>query len=531
MRTSLRCTSIVVSVVLTFSSWPSLVQAQEDHGWRISPERVNIHAGDDRPLQLLDDNAQELHGAKWSVNDPALAEIGEVDGYTVLHAKAPGAVIVSAGLEGEIRSSDVIIWPTETKTPPGTTNWSMRPIGREIGDLASLPTLEGLNLFSLEQTPGDRTYLRAVREDGIQVWSWLMPETIRDVELVCGDWLGGALISANRADSYILYAVGKDGRLRWQRTLSGVRKGHAYNRTHTVHLLSQSADGKDTRITALDEVSGELEFELFVPGSREQFANVRKVAAKLVCAEGTVTAPLRTSVSRVFGSHDGFSYVAFSQRERTFEAKPCTPGSAIGPRDVSVAFHDRVVLWQIRADGTYRSTIVEDSIGHHPLSEPATEIAPTGGIIHDGPDGILLAIRTLGEVMEVAARLRHKDRIYRLDRDGKVLYKFSVPEFDGPLHDDMVLGEDGRGFATRGGLLIAFDVQEGKELWRWNSNEKELEAVVALPDGSCLVQTPVAVFKVDNATTSREVMKGRVMIDWQGRVYKKHDLLQHEWPF
>jgi hypothetical protein len=36
------------------------------------------------------------------------------------------------------------------------------------------------------------------------------------------------------------------------------------------------------------------------------------------------------------------------------------------------------------------------------------------------------------------------------------------------------------------------------------------------------VQTPVAVFKVDDAATSQKVMEGRVMIDWQGRMYRKH---------
>jgi hypothetical protein len=70
--------------------------------------------------------------------------------------------------------------------------------------------------------------------------------------------------------------------------------------------------------------------------------------------------------------------------------------------------------------------------------------------------------------------------------------------------------------------LIAFDVQTGKELWRWNSDEREVEVLLALADGSCLVQTPVAVFKVDDAATSHKVMEGRVMIDWQGQMYRKH---------
>ena len=51
----------------------------------------------------------------------------------------------------------------------------------------------------------DADYLTYVdgktREDGIQSWAWLLPEDTRDVDLVCGDFFGGALISATRAES------------------------------------------------------------------------------------------------------------------------------------------------------------------------------------------------------------------------------------------------------------------------------------------------------------------------------------------
>jgi hypothetical protein len=225
----------------------------------------------------------------------------------------------------------------------------------------------------------------------------------------------------------------------------------------------------------------------------------------------------------MFVSHDGFAYVAFSQRERTLETKSCTPGTVIDPRDVTVALHDQVVLWQIHADGSYRSTTVEDESGRHRLSELLALVAPTGAIIPDGPDGVLLAIRETGEVRKANIRPSQRDFIYRLDRDGKVVYKYPIPAYEGPLHDEMVLGEQGQGFATRGGVLIAFNVQEGKELWRWDSKGEELEVVAALADGSCLVQSPTAVFKVDNAATFHEVMKGQIMIDWQGKMYRKHD--------
>jgi hypothetical protein len=224
----------------------------------------------------------------------------------------------------------------------GTTTWGMHPIGRELGDISAVPTLDGPHTFSLEQTPSGATYLRAVRDDGIQIWTWLMPEKTRDVELVCGDWMGGALISANRGKSYTLYTVGKDGKLRWQYTLAGLRKGHAYNLKHTVNVLSQSANGSNTRVTGLDEVTGEKEFELTIPASQERFVNVRRSGTKILCGPTSSTFPVGTIASRLFVNIDGFAYVAFTQSERTLETATCTPGSVIEPRNVNVARQGRV---------------------------------------------------------------------------------------------------------------------------------------------------------------------------------------------
>jgi hypothetical protein len=61
--------------------------APQDSGWRISPEKINIQLGDDRALQLLDDSAQELKGATWSIDNPDLAEIRVEDGLTVVHPR------------------------------------------------------------------------------------------------------------------------------------------------------------------------------------------------------------------------------------------------------------------------------------------------------------------------------------------------------------------------------------------------------------------------------------------------------------
>jgi outer membrane protein assembly factor BamB len=120
----------------------------------------------------------------------------------------------------------------------------------------------------------------------------------------------------------------------------------------------------------------------------------------------------------------------------------------------------------------------------------------------------------------VATSIRVPDEfVYRIDRDGDVAYKFSLPKYAGPLHDGMVLGQDDVGFTARGGMLIAFDVRDGKELWNWASGTPEIEVFAALANGGCAVQTPTALVEVDNATQWKEIVKGKAMMDWQSQMF------------
>lgn len=497
--------------------------AQDDPGWRISPFKINIQLGTERDLQLLDDNAQEIHGAQWGLDRPDLAEIREENGLAIVHPKAIGTVRVSATLGEQTRFRDITIWSPVRPLPQGTTNWGMQPIGREIRDLPAVPTYDGPKLYSLEQTPLGETYLRAVRDDGIQVWTWLVPEHIQDVELVCGDWLGGALLSANHSQSYTLYAVGKDGKLRWQHTLSGLRKGHAYNLQHLVHLISQSRDGTVTSITGLDEVTGAVRFQLTIPASSERHVNLRRSGVKVACAEVGDSVPLRTFTSQLFVNIDEFAYVAFTQNTWTLRASKCIPGAPILLRDVSLGRSEKILLWQIHPDGTYRSTVVEELNTTQPLSNPISVASPTGAIIPDGLQGELLPVRLSHDSIAEGIGGAPDELIYRITQDGDVAYKFPLPKYDGPLHDDMVLGEDDIGFATRGGTLIAFNVRNGAEVWRWESNTTEINVFAALANGGCIVKTPTAIVQVERGGKTKELMKGNAILDWQGHIFQTHN--------
>jgi|GEM_PF-2096187 len=509
---------------LTFISITSfMLSAQEEAGWRISPEKINIQMGEDRALQVLDDSAQELHGAQWAIDNPDLADIAEIDGLMVLHAKAIGTVHVSALLNGEMRFREIKIWSALRPIPLETTEWALHPIGREIGDLPAVPTPDGPFVYSLEQTEGDDTYLRADRSDGIQLWSWLMQEKTHDVELVCGDWLAGAVISANQTSSYTLYAVGKDGKLRWQHTIQGLRKSLAISTDHMLYLVSQSSDGTKTTLAGFDEASGTQRFELPLPPSTEQLVNVRRDGAAFACTSSSSSGLARTVISRVIVNMDGLAYLAFTRSTRKLGVAKCTPGSSLSPADINLARDENLILWQIHPDGTLRSTVVEAYKGEQPLTAPVNTLSPTTALVTDNMNGLLIPVQSSHQPGWEGSVVAADEFIYRVDPEGEVVYQYPLPKYSGPLHDEMVIGTDDTVFATRGGVLIAFSERTGKDLWRWDSNLPEISVLAALVHGHCLVQTDTAVVEVENAFKSKEITKGKIMISWQGKMYRKHN--------
>jgi len=515
-----RTVSLFVLGFFSVFSFPSL--AQEDTGWRISPEKVNIQMGSDRPLQLLDDSAQELHGAVWTVNNPNLAEIREEEGLAVLHSKGVGTVVVSATLGQETRTREIKIWSALRPLPLGTTNWGLHPIGREVGDLPAVPTPDGPEIYSLEQTEKGDTYLRADRHDGIQVWTWKMPEQTHDVALVCGDWTGGALISADRGDGFTLYTVDKEGTLRWQHTFEGARKSHAYNLEHLVHIVSQSQGGTVTTITGLDEISGNVQFTLTVPASHQNDKNLRAEGAGFVCATGGSSKAVTTDISRIIVNMDSLAYVAFRQSEWSLDAGNCKIGSVVDRQAVTLTRDDKIMLWQIHPDGTYVSFTVEANKLKQSYGAPVNITYPTPSLLTDNMNGTLIPMRTSHVLSAENLGDQPDEYIYRVNPDGELVYRLPLPKYPGVLHDDVVIGNDELGFATRGGVLIAFNVREGKELWRWDSNTDDISVSAALADGSCLVQTPTEAVDVWSPTKVKVYMSGKAMLSWKG-VYRKHN--------
>src|SRR5689334_8412223 len=93
--------ALILIVAICFGLVRGQTTPQGD--WRISPEEINIQVGDRRTLQVLDDIASEVHGARWSVDDANIAHIQETSEGAVIEAKGTGVLQVTASIGSEKR--------------------------------------------------------------------------------------------------------------------------------------------------------------------------------------------------------------------------------------------------------------------------------------------------------------------------------------------------------------------------------------------------------------------------------------------
>lgn len=335
--------------------------AQENSGWHISPTLINLQLGEEQPLQLLNARGNELPSSDWSVDSPELAEIKVESGHAVLYPKAEGMVHVVASLDGTAFSAQIKIWPAAPGMRIAGPHWAVPSIGHELAVLQAAPTFDGPDLFTLDRN--DRgIYVRAFTNRGLQMWIWILPESAGDVELVCSENMGGAIVTVTRSDSYTLYVVGNDGKLRWRHQFEGVRKGFALNAGNLVHLLNQTVDGTSATVIGLDGSTGIEKFKLKTPASYQQEVNVRRSGDKIFCAPGrSVSQALQTDTSGLFVNTDGDAYAAFTQKHWTEGTDNCKAGSIVDAQKVYFSRDDQLVLWQIQSDGSHRDSIVDAS--------------------------------------------------------------------------------------------------------------------------------------------------------------------------
>lgn len=138
---------------------------------------------------------------------------------------------------------------------------------------------------------------------------------------------------------------------------------------------------------------------------------------------------------------DGNAYLAFSQREWTLTTTECKPGREIDPKDVTVTRNDQLVLWKIEPDGALHPALIEANKTKHPLSAPATVIAPTDEIITDNMNGTLISVKQSRANASETTDEAVDEFVYRVNQDGELVFKFPLPRYSSARKDEMVIGE------------------------------------------------------------------------------------------
>jgi hypothetical protein len=149
--------------------------------------------------------------------------------------------------------------------------------------------------------------------------------------------------------------------------------------------------------------------------------------------------------------------------------------------------------------------------------------APTASLVTDNNNGTLVPLRISHYSLLENDGTPAEEFVYRINQDGELVFKSPMPKYSGALKDEMVIGNDDIVFTTRGSQLIAFRILDGKEVWRWDGNIEGIEVFAALANGGCLVQSPTDLIEVDSSTKSKVILHGKGMMDWQGRLYRKHN--------
>ena len=113
-------------------------------------------------------------------------------------------------------------------------------------------------------------------------------------------------------------------------------------------------------------------------------------------------------------------------------------------------------LWSGVSEPTARTgrSWLTSEAQHLSLAAPISVSAPTGDIIPDGFGGVLFSIRSSSIHATQQVEGASDQFVYRVTQEASCVQVF-VAKYSGPLHDEMVLGEQDLGFATRGSILMA----------------------------------------------------------------------------
>jgi outer membrane protein assembly factor BamB len=459
-----------------------------------------------QPFQLLDEDGNELLADEgWTVSDPTLVQLRVEAGHANLTAVKAGNVTLrhESGAETkEIRIHD-------GKPPmPYESRWILRPIDGEFvhalwasgtwfGSIGNAgEETENPAAYYYEDRGGQRTHIRAIRQDGLQAWQWPNSSTGEVPHMLCGDFYSGVLAYVGDKENRTLISLTAQGRQRWRAAVPGF-PGHNVNvaLTGDVLLVEESPDFSGARVVVLHGRTGAEKLNFAVQPSREILRNIEMRSGKPVCSPGVESSRnLPASYSDVMTNgivSPNVTTVAYSELSVVADGGNCEPGAVLPLDHIRVRAAQRLMMFDLTDELTPSSSVLEEHVAEGDAATVVLEVAePTGDIIvGETGTGNFLAVRKARRRWPALRPEGAEYFQYRVTDNRSVKYRFPVKASSSKLLSTMLLGDNNAvGYVTRGNTLVAFDTETAKELWRWKSENANIQAIAALKDDAVIVR-------------------------------------------
>ncbi|HYA23250.1 MAG TPA: hypothetical protein VEF05_03765 [Terriglobales bacterium] len=457
----------------------------------IQPSHVVMFQGQSQPFQLLNAFGEEVPSGEWKTSDPRTADLKVEDGHVVLTAKNAGRVTLSAGHQDQV---EIDIRRYSSNIPRNTPRWILRPIDGKFVEAMWVtqqadPTSNQSPAYFYVDRGDAATHLRAINEDGLQVWQW--PEVPRNESLrpICGDNLGGVMVLLGDGESRLLIDIDSSGHERWHVATSGF-DGRAYTYTWggILYYIEEEEGGTKVRLSGIDSSDGQQKFSFELPSSHQTLRNVALRNTQLVCSPGTRTSRLPIHHSFLVSDSAPETHLAYSQLSLTIDVQDCVAGAIVDPQQAHVSVSQRLITFEINTDFEYAVHTVEENISDGPLSTTQISLSVPSGNIIPGEDstGSFVAIRrTVQRWGDKPATVQEFE--YRITGDHQVKYRLQVP-VNADERSLMCLGEHNLGFTAHGQTVIAFNTSTAREIWRWEGNARHVSFLMAMADDSVIVR-------------------------------------------
>lgn len=381
--------SLVAFLLTTLPATRSLAQV------RIVPEEANVVVGD-RVFQLLDSHGAEITADDWSVADSSEAEINIREGRAFVTFNSVGEFTVKATSSGKLAIAHVNVLESSVDLQKRVP-WVFSPIYESFPNVlhAWAPDADGASFFYEDRGPS-ASMIRAIREDGIQLWTWPAAGSAEMPKMICGNMSNGVLLSLGKSSDSVLVMLDGNGKEMWRHPAPGFTGVRAFTFGGTFFIVQDDPVSASSRVIGLDASTGAQTLSVDLPRSRQVLRNLVQTKKGLACSPGSESTgflPIRHSELQT--GADGVSHLSFAVMDLVLDGENCVAGQPVSTDAIALKYSQKLQRLNLHDDGVYTFDLLETNSAEGPAAKtPAVVSIPSGDIIPDYTgEGNFIAVR------------------------------------------------------------------------------------------------------------------------------------------